>query len=206
MIKINQVIIVEGKYDKIKLSSFIDATIITTDGFNIFKNKNKINIIKKLANNYGIIILTDSDIAGFKIRNYISSFLPSDKIIHIYIPQILGKEKRKLKSSKENLLGVEGINKKIILDCFNKAGISYEENSIKNKNNNKAKINNKKVTKLDLYFDGLIGSENSCIKRDFIKKRLNLPSYISTKSLLDIVNRLLTFEEYKQIINDLNKN
>ena len=121
MLHLKQAVIVEGKYDKIKLSSMIDSLIITTDGFSIFKNKEKISLIKELAEKDGIIILTDSDSAGFKIRNYIKGCTSKGKIINIYIPEIFGKEKRKAESSKEGKLGVEGISVKILTEAFEKA-------------------------------------------------------------------------------------
>ncbi|MDE6725172.1 MAG: toprim domain-containing protein, partial [Ruminiclostridium sp.] len=126
MIKVKQAVIVEGKYDKIKLSSVIDGLIITTDGFSVFKNKEKINLIRKLAENQGIIILTDSDSAGFKIRNYIKGCTQKGNITNIYIPDIFGKEKRKTTPSKEGKLGVEGIPIDVLKDAFEKADINSE--------------------------------------------------------------------------------
>ena len=194
MIKIDQVIIVEGKYDKIKLNNFLDALIITTDGFRIYKNKEKINIIKKLAKKHGVIILTDSDVAGFKIRNYISNCLlsevPKEKIINIYIPQVVGKEKRKSRSSKENLLGVEGTPEEIIIKALKSFGVLSKQEI----------NNNKKITKLDFFEDGLIGQENSKERRDKIKKQLDLPANLSTNSLLEILNKIYLYQEYKNFL------
>lgn len=195
MIKIDQVIIVEGKYDKIKLSSFIDAAIVTTDGFRIYKDKNKMNMIRKLAKQSGVIILTDSDVAGFKIRNFISGILPKEKIINVYIPQIIGKEKRKTEPSKENMLGVEGVEKDVIIKSLKQAGL-INNDYIK-------KTNDKKITKLDFYKDGLIGAQASKLKRQKIKSKLNLPTYLSTKSLIDVLNKLLTFDEYKKLVKEI---
>lgn len=193
MLTINQIIVVEGKYDKIKLSSFINATIITTDGFKIYNDRGKINMIKALANKYGVIIITDSDVAGFKIRHFISGFISQDKITHIYIPQIFGKEKRKTKLSKEKMLGVEGIDKAIFMKILSQAGIpSDKDQELKN---------NKKITILDFYQDGLIGVNNSKYKRQIIKDKLKLPCYLSTKSLLEVLNRILTYDEYKKFIH-----
>ena len=197
MIKIDQVIVVEGKYDKIKLSSFIDGLIMTTDGFRIYKDKNKINIIKKLAEKHGVIILTDSDIAGFKIRNYIYSCLSGrvskEKIINIYIPQVLGKEKRKSQASKENLLGVEGVSKEIIIKALKEFKILSKQET----------INYKKITKLDFFDDGLIGGENSKVRRDKIKKALDLPEYISTNALLEVLNKIYSYQEYKIFVKKI---
>ena len=136
MLKLKEVVIVEGKYDKIKLSQILDALIIDVGGFNIFKNKEKVQMIKKLADKNGVLILTDSDHAGFMIRNYLNGIIPQDKIKHAYIPDIIGKEKRKKTYSKERKLGVEGVDDKIILDAINKVSLKKEEktNNIKEKN------------------------------------------------------------------------
>ena len=123
MIKIEQAVIVEGRYDKIKLSSLIDALIIETDGFSIFKDKEKQKLIKRLANEKGILILTDSDSAGFKIRSFLGGSVPEDKVFHAYIPDIFGKEKRKSEYSKEGKLGVEGVPSNVIYEALERAGV-----------------------------------------------------------------------------------
>ena len=182
MIKLKETIVVEGKYDKIRLSSLFDANIIDVNGFNIFKNKEKIELLKRIADNTGIIILTDSDSSGFKIRNYLKNCLSGKNIYHVYIPDISGKEKRKEKPSSEGLLGVEGIENEVLLEAFKKSGV------LEVKNDEDFKI--KKITKLDLYKTGLYGKENSKEKRiEFLKKN-NLPSKISPNSLVDILNGL----------------
>ena len=129
MIKIEQAIIVEGKYDKIKLSSIVNAVIIVTNGFGIFKDEEKLELIRYYARKTGIIILTDSDSAGFQIRNHIKGAVKNGKIYNVYIPDIMGKEKRKVKPSAEGKLGVEGVEKKIILKAFENAGITASESS-----------------------------------------------------------------------------
>lgn len=205
MIKVKEAIIVEGKYDKIKLSSFIDATIITTNGFRIFKDKSQVSMIRKLAQKDGILILTDSDSAGFIIRNYIKNIVPNDKIKQAYVPDIFGKEKRKEKSSKEGKLGVEGIDETIILDAIIVSGATIEGNNGSEIQKKSEKIIENKITKLDFFEDGLSGSENSKEKRLIFTKYLNLPEYISTNALLDVTNRLLSYEEYKSLIAKLFK-
>ena len=125
MLKVKEAVIVEGKYDKIKLSNLLDALIIETNGFSVYKDKKKLAFIKKLANERGLIVITDSDHSGFQIRNYLSSVIPKDKIKHIYIPDIYGKEKRKKEPSKEGKIGVEGINDDILLELFKKANIRH---------------------------------------------------------------------------------
>lgn len=199
MLKIDIPIIVEGKYDKIKLSSFIEGFIIQTDGFRIFKDKKKCEMIRKLGVEKGLIIMTDSDVAGFTIRNHIKSILGKkgeDNVYHIYIPQILGKEKRKNEFSKEGTLGVEGIPIDILKDCFQKAGII----NFKSEKQQDRKL----ITKIDFLDAGLIGMDNSNEKRQQILDYLNLPSYLSTKDLLKTINSMLDYEEYIQLVNKIN--
>lgn len=194
MLHLKQAVIVEGKYDKIKLSSMIDSLIITTDGFSIFKNKEKISLIKELAEKDGIIILTDSDSAGFKIRNYIKGCTPKGKIINIYIPEIFGKEKRKAEPSKEGKLGVEGISVKILTEAFEKAGITVSNNE---------KKESLIFTRARLFDDGLIGQANSEEKRKKLLKELSLPSVLSTTAILEVLNTMYTEDEYKQALEKI---
>ena len=190
MIKIEQAIIVEGKYDKIKLSSIIDAVIITTDGFNIFKDKEKLELIKYYAEKTGIIIMTDSDSAGFLIRNHIRGAIKNGKIINVYIPDIMGKEKRKIKPSAEGKLGVEGIDCKIILDAFDKAGVmsSAAESRVR-------------LTKTDLFELGLSGGKNSSEKRKKLLKFLRLPSLLTPNSMLEVLNTMMDRKELENILS-----
>lgn len=194
MIKVDKVVIVEGKYDKIKLSSILDAVIIETDGFGIFKDKEKQALIRKLAHTKGILILTDSDSAGFKIRSFIKGIVPSEQIINAYIPDIFGKEKRKTEASKEGKLGVEGVKPQIIMDALEKAGVFCQQVEDKPK---------KEITKLDLFEDGLTGGTDSNALRKKLLKHLNLPERMTTNALLQIMNTLLTFEEYKKAVEEI---
>lgn len=196
MIKVEQAIIVEGKYDKIKLESFIDAIIIETDGFAVFKNKEKQSLIRRLAEKRGIVILTDSDSAGFIIRNFLGGCLPKDKVFHVYIPDIFGKEKRKDSPSKEGKLGVEGIEKEIIINAFKKAGILCSEK----------KSEAQKITNYHLYEDGFTGGKNSKSRRAQLLKKLDFPERISTSALLQLMNAFMTFEEYKSVVNIIDEN
>lgn len=181
MIKLKETIIVEGKYDKIKLSSIFDANIIEIGGFKIYKNKEIIELLKRIADNSGVIILTDSDSSGFRLRSYLKSCLSGKKVYHVYIPDIKGKEKRKSKYSAEGLLGVEGIEAEIIKEAFKKSGVLY---------NSEEKEASEKITKLDLYKAGLYGKENSKEKRKEFLIKNNLPEKISPNSLIDILNGL----------------
>lgn len=188
MKKIKEAIIVEGTYDKIKLSQLFDTLIVTTDGFGIYKSVQKANLIKKLAREKGIIVLTDSDRAGFQIRNYIKNIVKTGVVKHAYIPDVPGKEKRKDKPSKEGFLGVEGIDDSIICDAIEKCSVHIEDDA-------------KKVTKSDLFIDGLSGVNDSKKLRMALTKELELPKRMSANMLLDVLNSLYTYEEYKEIVN-----
>lgn len=186
MKKIEQVIIVEGKYDLIKLSSIVDALIITTDGFGIFKDKEKRELIKTVGEKNGVIILTDSDAAGFKIRTFLSSFLPKECVKHAYIPNIEGKEKRKESPSKEGLLGVEGVDESTIISALELAGAQTRT----------IDSNDRKITKFDLYEFGFCGQNNSSdLRREFLKS-LNLPQRLNSNSMLNVLNSLMTYNEF----------
>lgn len=191
-IKLSQAVIVEGKYDKIKLSGFLDAFIIETNGFAIFKDKQKLSFVKRIANERGIIILTDSDHAGFMIRNYISSGVPKDKIINVYIPDIYGKEKRKTQASKEGKLGVEGMTKEVILKALENAKV-----------NSTAVVNNNPVMNYDLFELGLSGTPNAKQNKKKLLAKLDLPEFLSTNSLLSYINNLMTKEEFYAIVSSL---
>jgi len=201
-IKIKQTIIVEGKYDKIKLKSLVDANIITTEGFRIYKNSEKRSLIKNIAEKTGIIILTDSDSAGRRIRNFIKSCVGDindgdNKIINAYVPKISGKEKRKAgqSGSKENILGVEGIEKNLLVDVLKKFACRDELCS------SETSGNIKKITKTDFYEDKLSGHENSAKKRDYLCEKLNIP-HMSANALLEAVNILIDYDEYKKIVDE----
>ena len=194
MLKINEAIIVEGNYDKARLANIVDATIIVTDGFMIFKDTKKAEMIKKLADTCGVIIFTDSDAAGFKIRNYLKNILSDKKVKHAYIPDIKGKERRKNHHSKEGFLGVEGVSDDIIITALNNAGYSAG-------NEDKKRL----ITKTDLYSDGLCGGDDSAQRREKLKKNLNLPKHLSANSLLDVLNRLYSYDEYRRFVDNLDE-
>ena len=189
--KIKYPVIVEGKYDKIKLSAIIDTVIIETDGFAVFKDKEKQKLIRFLAEKRGIIIMTDSDSAGFKIRNFINGITKSENIKNVYIPDIYGKEKRKTEMSKEGKLGVEGMKPEIILSALEKAGVLCDENE---------KTECHKITHTDFFEDGISGGENSSEIRKALAKQLDLPERISSSALLKIINVYMTYDEYKEAV------
>ena len=185
MIKLKEAVIVEGKYDKIKLSSLVDGLIITTDGFGIFKDEKKRKLIITLAKKRGIIILTDSDSAGFLIRSHINGFVKEGKITNVFIPDIFGKERRKTSPSKEGKLGVEGMSEQILTEAFKKAGILPGEK----------KTSCRPITKTDLFDDGICGRADSKAKRLRLLKVLELPERMSSNALLSVLNSLYSFDE-----------
>lgn len=191
MIKIKEAVIVEGKYDKIKLSSIIDTVIIETDGFAVFKDKEKQKLIRFLAENRGIVIMTDSDSAGFKIRSFIKGITKSENIKNVYMPDIYGKEKRKTEASKEGKLGVEGMKTEVIMSALEKAGVLCCENG---------KTEGKKITHTDFFEDGISGGENSSEIRKAFARELDLPEKISSSALLKIINMYMTYDEYKETV------
>jgi ribonuclease M5 len=197
VIKINEAVIVEGKYDKIKLSGILDTIIIETDGFAVFKDKEKQKMIRFLAEKRGLVILTDSDSAGFKIRSFIKGITKSENVKNVYIPDIYGKEKRKTEFSKEGKLGVEGMKIEVILDGLKKAGVIYNEND---------KKTGREITHTDFFEDGISGGENSSQIRKTLAKELDLPEKISSSSLLKIINSYMTYEEYEAVIEKISDN
>ena len=191
-ITVKQPVIVEGKYDKIKLESVIDGLILTTDGFRIYKDKEKTALRRAFAEKVGVIILTDSDGAGFQIRNHLKGCIKNGKIYNVYIPDIFGKEKRKDKPSKEGKLGVEGIDTEILLSAFEKAGIFSE-------NEGEAQW----LTRADMLDDGLIGLPDSSQLRKRLTSELKLPERLSTAALMEVLNRLYTRESYEAVLNKI---
>lgn len=187
MIKLRQAVIVEGKYDKITLENIIDATIITTNGFAIFKDKEKRDFIRLLAERCGIIVITDSDSAGALIRSHLKQICPENTITNVYIPQLSGKEKRKDKPSKQGLLGVEGMSQQVILDALSRSGITGD---------NVIKKSDKKITKTDFFTLGLSGNKNSSQLRDSLAEYLNLPKNMSANAFLDCVNAVYEYNEF----------
>lgn len=196
MYRIKETIIVEGVYDKIKLSGFIDSMIFTTQGFAVFKNKKAQQSIRTFAEKTGIVILTDSDSAGIKIRNFVKQLAKDCKVLHAYIPEISGKERRKNTFSKEGFLGVEGISEEIIMKALNKSGCIIEGCP----ENNKFE---KKITKTDFYTLGLTGCGGSEEKRRKLAVALGLPSKLSANMLLDAVNQTLTMDELLKVLENI---
>lgn len=198
MIKIKEAIIVEGNYDKIKLSSIVDTMIICTNGFQVFKDSEKIALIRAIAEKRGIIVFTDSDRAGFIIRNYVKQSIAKENIKHAYLPDIFGKEKRKTSPSKEGKIGVEGVDKEVIISALKNAGATFfQEDSPTSSGASK------KVTKLDLYNDGFFGKDGSVKARRELLLRLSLPERMSANMLVDAINSIMSYEEYKKAADEI---
>ena len=190
-LRIDKPIIVEGRYDKNKLSSFIDGVIIVTDGFSVYGDDELKSYIRKCAAETGIIILTDSDSAGFRIRGYIKGICPEGEIINVYTPDIFGKEKRKDLPSKEGKLGVEGIDVKTLKEAFERAGVFSTEKKSAG------------FTNADLFEAGLTGRPDSKARRQALYKKLSLPSRTTPNGLLDILNASYTREEFEKLIKEI---
>ncbi len=188
MYKIKEVIVVEGRYDKNALSQVVDAVIIETSGFGIFNDAQKQKLLRTMAEKRGLIVMTDSDGAGFVIRNFIKSCVDPKLVKHAYIPDVHGKERRKSHGSKEGKLGVEGMQPEILLDALIRAGATLDgENS---------ESSGALITKADMYATGLSGREGSAVKRAELIKRLDLPAHLTADALLDVLNAVMSREEF----------
>ncbi len=184
---IREVILVEGKYDKNTLSQVVDATIVTTDGFGIFKDRQRLSFFRRLAEERGLILLTDSDGAGFVIRNFLKGSIPKERLKQAYVPDVFGKERRKRKGGKEGKLGVEGMTPEILIQALRQAGATIDgEEAIETK---------ERITKQDLFVLGLSGGENSAVYRKILMQHLELPEHMSVNALLDALNILMNREQ-----------
>lgn len=191
MVKIKEAILVEGRYDKNTLSQIVDAPILETSGFGIFKDKKQMALLRKVAQTRGLIVFTDSDGAGFVIRNHIKSAIPGKYLKHAYIPDIPGKEKRKSAPGKEGKLGVEGMPKELLLDALRRSGATIEGENV---------TQTRQITKQDMMALGLSGGPDAAEKRLLLQKKLNLPEHMSANALLQTLNLLLSLEELEQLI------
>lgn len=191
MVKIKEAIVVEGRYDKNTLSQILDASILETSGFGIFKDKQQMMLLRRVAETRGLIVFTDSDGAGFVIRNHIKSAIPGKYLKHAYIPDIYGKEKRKATPGKEGKLGVEGMTRDVILESLRRAGATIEGEET---------IPVRQITKQDLMELGLSGGADASAKRLKLLKKLNLPEHMSPNAMLQALNLLYTLEELTTIV------
>ena len=188
MVKIREAIVVEGRYDKNTLSQIIDAPIFQTDGFGIFRDREKMLLLRRAAEKLGLIVFTDSDGAGFVIRNRIKSAIPEKYLKHAYIPDIPGKEKRKSAPGKEGKLGVEGMKPKVILEALRRAGATFDGLDVSSSG---------EITKQDMMELGLSGGHDSRKKREMLIKALDFPEHLSANALLQALNMLYSLDELK---------
>ena len=196
MVKIREAIVVEGRYDKNTLSQIVDAPIFETRGFGIFRDKEQLALLRAVAEKRGLIVLTDSDGAGFVIRNHLKSAIPGNYLKHAYIPDIPGKEKRKAEPGKEGKLGVEGMTREVLLAALRAAGATFEEGT---------EAQSRGITKQDFCELGLSGGTDSSAKRLALQKRLRLPEHMSANALLQAVNLLYSLEELSDLLKALER-
>ena len=186
MIKLRQAIVVEGRYDKNTLSQLVDAPIFETNGFGVMKNRELLGFLRRVAQTRGLIILTDSDGAGLVIRNFLKGALPKEGVLHAYIPDIPGKERRKTHPGKEGKLGVEGMTPEILLTALKNAGAQAEQTDAPTE----------RITKTDLFLAGLSGGKGSAEKRIVLQRKLHLPAHLGANAFLDALNLLMTREDF----------
>lgn len=197
MVKIKEAIVVEGRYDRNTLSQIVDATIFETNGFGIFKNKEQMALLRTVAQKRGLIVLTDSDGAGFVIRNHLKSAIPGAYLKHAYIPDIAGKEKRKAAPGKEGKLGVEGMRPEVILEALRACGATFDDETQDSPRT--------AITKQDFVELRLSGGTDSSVKRLCVQKAMNLPEHMSANALLQALNLLMTADELRNLVTTLEK-
>ena len=197
MVKIKEAIVVEGRYDRNTLSQIVDAPIFETNGFGIFKNKEQMALLRTVAQKRGLIVLTDSDGAGFVIRNHLKSAIPGAYLKHAYIPDIAGKEKRKAAPGKEGKLGVEGMRPEVILEALCACGATFDDETQDSPRT--------AITKQDFVELGLSGGTDSSVKRLCVQKAMNLPEHMSANALLQALNLLMTADELRNLVTTLEK-
>ncbi len=190
MKKIREVIVVEGRYDKNTLAQIVDATIVPVGGFSVFHDREKLELLRTLAEARGLIVLTDGDGAGFVIRNYLKGALPKEKIRQAYIPDVYGKERRKRRPGKEGKLGVEGMKPEVLLKALEQAGATFEGEA------RNPRSEQPPITKADLFALGLTGQPDSARRRAALQKELSLPEHLTANALLEVLNILFSREEF----------
>lgn len=209
-VKIREAIVVEGRYDKNTLAQTVDAPIITLGGFGVFNDREKLVFLRRLAEKRGLIVLTDSDGAGFVIRNYLKGALPGDRVKQAYIPDVRGKERRKRRPGREGKLGVEGMSPAVLLEVLRRAGATFEDAGPEKISGEQAagtaetkKAEAKKLSKADLFALGLSGGTGSAVRRQALLKRLELPEHLNANGLLEALNLLYSREELEAALAEL---
>ena len=197
MDEILEVIIVEGRYDKNALSQVVRATILETRGYGVFSDKEKLRLIRRLAKERGVIILTDSDNAGFLIRNHLKGKVPEGRVLHAYIPDRYGKERRKAQAGREGKLGVEGMDRETLLEALRRSGATFRDAG------ETVRQAEQKLTKAQLFEAGLTGGVESRMRRKALLQRLDLPENLTTNGMLDMLNMLYSYEEGLALLREL---
>lgn len=192
MIRLNRPLVVEGRYDKSKLSSFVEGVILTTNGFGVFSHPETLALIRRLAEKNGVAVLTDSDAAGFRIRNYLKSAVGPEKIVHVYIPDVYGRERRKTRPSKEGKLGVEGIERSVLERALRRAGVVHGEEAAETV----------RISKAQLYEWGLSGRQDSASRRRQLQRRLGLPENLSANALCEILGGICSMETLEVLVKE----
>ncbi len=196
--RVREVIVVEGRYDKNALLQAVDATVVETKGFGVFKDRERLALLRRLAATRGLILLTDSDGAGFVIRNFLKGAIPGEQLKQAYIPDLPGKERRKSAPGREGKLGVEGMTPRVLLAALERAGATFEDGDGRREDR-------AAVTRLDLYELGLMGGADSAARRAAVLRALDLPEHMNTGAMLAAVNLLCSREEFLQIAAALEK-
>ncbi len=197
MLKIKEAIVVEGRYDKNTLSQLVDTMIIETKGFGIFKDNERLSLLRRVARERGLVVLTDSDGAGFVIRNFLKGAIPPQQVKHAYIPDLFGKERRKRQPGKEGKLGVEGMRPRVLEEALRRSGATFLDQEPGEQTARRA------ITKADLFSAGLSGGPDSASRRQTLLRRLDLPEHMTANAMLEALNVFCTYEEFQRAVSDL---
>ena len=197
MLKIKEAIVVEGRYDKNTLSQLVDTMIIETKGFGIFKDNERLSLLRRLAKERGLVVLTDSDGAGFVIRNFLKGAIPPQQVKHAYIPDLFGKERRKRQPGKEGKLGVEGMRPQVLEEALRRAGVTFLDQEPGEQTPRRL------ITKADLFSAGLSGGPDSASRRQMLLRRLDLPEHMTANAMLEALNVFCTYEEFQTAVSNL---
>ena len=197
MLKIKEAVVVEGRYDKNTLSQLVDTIIIETKGFGIFKDSERLSLLRRLARERGLVVLTDSDGAGFVIRNFLKGAIPPGQVKHAYIPDLFGKERRKRQPGKEGKLGVEGMRPQVLEEALRRAGATFLDQTAGEQ------APRRPITKADLFAAGLSGAPDSAARRQALLHRLELPEHMTANAMLEALNVFCTYEAFQEAVSAL---
>lgn len=197
MLKIKEAVVVEGRYDKNTLSQLVDTVIIETKGFGIFRDSERLALLRRLARERGLVVLTDSDGAGFVIRNFLKGAIPPQQVKQAYIPDLFGKERRKRRPGKEGKLGVEGMRPQVLEEALRRAGVTFQDQTAE------AQASCRPITKADLFAAGLSGGPDSARRRQILLRRLDLPEHMTANAMLEALNVFCTYEDFQRALADV---